>query len=86
MGEIMNSPNGVRQYAIFDIIFHHIKLNDRKYNQVLNLSHQWVIIEIYMGGGGGHIPGTDAVVFFCVDFLFPKYARPLTNNNHMTGI
>ena len=37
-------------------------------------------------GGGGDIPGTDAVVFFSVDFLFPKYARPLTNNNHMTGI
>ena len=52
MGEIINSPNGVKQYAIFDIIFHHIKLNDRKYNPVLNLSHQWVIIEIYMGGGG----------------------------------
>ena len=70
MGEIMNSPNGEKQYAIFDIIFHHIKLNDRKYNRVLNLSHQWVIIEIYVGGG--HIPGTDAVVFFYVDFCFPN--------------
>ena len=48
MGEIMNSPNRVKQYAIFDIIFHHIKLNDRKYNPVLNLSHQWVIIKIYI--------------------------------------
>ena len=41
--------------------------------------------DIYGGGGGGHIPGTDAVIFFYVDFFLPKYALPLTNNNHMTG-
>ena len=86
MGEIMNSPNGVKQYAIFDIIFHHIKLNDRKYNPVLNLSTPIGDYRDIYGGGGGHIPGTDAVIVFYVDFLFPKYAIPLTNNNHMTGI
>ena len=85
----MKSPKGVKQYAIFDVIFHHIKLNDRTYQSSFEpVPPMGDYRDIYgVGwGGGGHTPGTNAVIFFNVDFLFPKYALPLTNNNHMTGI
>ena len=52
MSKIMKSPKGVKQYAIFDVIFHHIKLNDRTYQSSFEpVPPMGDYRYIYMGGG-----------------------------------
>ena len=50
----MKSPKGVKQYAIFDVIFHHIKLKDRTYQSSFEpVPPMGDYRDIYGGGGGG---------------------------------
>ena len=52
MSKIMKSQKGVKQYAIFDVIFHHIKLNDRTYQSSFEpVPPMGDYRDIYMGGG-----------------------------------